>query len=223
MRADLPLYYIDALGEVRRTMNKHQTIRAAAKTLSCMAAKATPLFLLLAFVLLFPAASRADNVTLNTGSVSVQVPLGQTSISIGNSGTFSLSYFNSEYFGPLVTAFSFQSITQGFGSVTFQGQSAQFFTGSVSLNNSVLTGEVTGFQTLLDAINNNPLFTVTFSGDGSLVSTSTSHTFTITGPTATPTPEPTTLLLIGSGLIAVGARARRNQAKPRVNGFDVTG
>ena len=204
-------------------MNKHQTIRAAAKTLFCMAVKAMPFFLVLAFVIVCPAASRADSVILNTGSVSVQVPPGQTSLSIGNSGTFSLNYFNSEYFGPLVTTFNFQSITQGFGNVTFQGQSVQFFTGSVSLDNSVLTGQVTGFQTLLDAINNNPLFTVTFTGNGVLESTSTSRTFTVTGPVAAPTPEPTTLLLLGAGMIAVGARASRNQASRRSIGFDVTG
>ena len=200
-------------------MNKQQTIRAAAKTLFCMAVKTTPLFFVLAFVLLFPAASRADNVILNTGSVSVQVPPGQTSLSIGNSGTFSLNYFNSEYFGPLTTSFNFQSITQGFGSATFQGQLVQFFSGSLSFNNSLLTGQVSGFQTLQDVTDNNPLFTLTFSGNGSLVSTSTSHTFTVTGPLATPTPEPTTLLLLGSGLIAVGARARRNQAKLQVSRF----
>jgi len=190
-------------------MNNNQAIQAATKTLSCMLSKAKPFFLVLAFVLLIPAAAQADNVILNSGTVSVQVSPGQTFVSISDAGSFSLNYFNSEYFGPLVTSFSFQSITQGFGSITFQGQSIQFFTGSVSFNNSFLTGQVTGFQTLQDAFNNNPLFTVTFSGDGFLESTSTSRTFTVA------TPEPTTLLLLGSGLFAMGARVRskRNSGK----------
>lgn len=189
-------------------MNNNQAIRAAAKTLPCTLAKAMPVFLVLAFVLLFPAASRADSVVLSAGSVSVLVPPGQTSISISG-GTFSLSYFNSEYFGPLVTTFSFQSITQGSGLVSFQGQSAQFFTGSVSFDNSFLTGQVTAFQTLQDASNNNPLFSLTFSGEGFSASSLSSRTFTVA------TPEPTTLFLLGSGLAAASIRARRK--RKRVN------
>jgi len=203
MRADLPLYYIVAFGEVRRIM-KNQAMRAAAKTLSSVLVKAKPALLVLALVLLLPAASRADSVVLNSGTVSVQVPPGQTFISISNPGTFSLGYFNSEYFGPLVTSFSFQSITQGFGLITFQGQSVQFFTGSVSFNNSFLTGQVTGFQTLQDALNNNPLFTVTFTGEGFLESSLSSRSFTVA------TPEPATLLLLGLGLAAsIGVRRKR--------------
>ena len=194
-------------------MKNNQAIRAAAQTLPCNLAKIFPVFLVLAFVLLFPTASRADNVVLSDGSVSVLVPPGQTSISISG-GTFSLSYFNSEYFGPLVTSFSFQSITQGSGLVSFQGQTAQFFTGSVSFTDSLLVGQVTAFQTLQDASNNNPLFTLTFSGEGFSGSSLSSRTFTVTPP-AVATPEPTTLMLLSSGLIAVGARARRHQKSHR--------
>ena len=186
-------------------MNKNRAIRAAATTLSCMLSKAKPMFLLLAFLIVLPVATRADSVILNTGSVSIQVPPGQTVISLGNSGTFSLTYFNSEYLGPLVTSFGFQSITQGFGSLTFQGQTVQFFTGSLSFTDSSLTGQITGFQTLLDAFNNNPLFTVTFTGTGFLQSTSTSRTFTVT------TPEPAALFLLGSGMAAASIRARRKR------------
>ncbi len=189
-------------------MKSNQAIRAAAKSLSRILVRAKPVFLVLAFVLFFPAAARADSIILTTGSVAIQVPPGLTSISVSNEGTFSLSYFNSEYFGPLVTSFNFQSITQGFGSITFQGQTTQFFTGSLSFTDSLLTGQVTAFQTLEDAFNNDALFTVTFDGAGVLVSSSTSRTFTVA------TPEPTTLLLLGSGLIAVGARARSKRRGP---------
>ena len=189
-------------------MKNNHPIKAATTTLSSVLIKAKPAILVFVLLLLLPAAARADSISLTTGTVAIQVPPGQTSISISNQGTFSLNYFNSEYFGPLVTSFSFQSITQGFGTVSFQGLTTQFFNGSLSLNDSLMTGQVTAFQTLDDAFNNNALFTVTFNGAGFLVSSSTSHTFTVA------TPEPMTLLLLGSGLIAVSARARSKRREP---------
>lgn len=189
-------------------MKNNQATRVTAKAVSSVLINAKPVFLLFALVLLLPAAARADSITLTTGTVAIQVPPGLTSISISNQGSFSLSYFNSEYYGPLVTSFGFQSITQGFGTVTFHGQTTQFFTGSLSFSDSLLTGQVTAFQTLEDAFNNNAFFTVTFNGAGFLGSTSPSHTFTVA------TPEPTTMLLLGSGLIAVGARARSKRREP---------
>lgn len=189
-------------------MKNKQAIGAAAETFLSTLAKFKLPLLVLAFVLLLPAATHADNVVLTSGGVSVLVPPGQTSIAISQPGVFSLNYFNSEYFGPLTTSFGFQSITQGFGSLTFQGQTVQFFSGSLSFNDSFLSGQVTGFLTLQDAFDNNPLFTVTFSGDGFSQSSLTSRTFTVA------TPEPTTLLLLGSGLLAVGAKARRRRKQP---------
>lgn len=189
-------------------MKNNHAIKAATTTICAILIKVKPAYLVFALLLLLPAAARADSIILTTGAVAIQVPPGQTSISISNQGTFSLSYFNSEYFGPLTTSFSFQSITQGFGTITLEGQTTQFLNGSLSFNDSLLTGQVTAFQTLEDAFNNNAWFTVTFDGAGFLASSSTSHTFTVA------TPEPTTLLLLGSGLIAVGARARSKRREP---------
>jgi len=151
---------------------------------------------------------KADSVTLDTGTVSVQVPPGQTSISISGPQNFSLDYFNSEYAGPLSTSFGFQNITQGFGSLSLNGLSASFFTGSLSFTNSTLTGSATGYASLNDVANNNPLFTVTFSGAGVLLSTSTARTFTVSS-----VPEPTSLILLMSSFGAGIAFWKRRSAK----------
>ena len=151
---------------------------------------------------------KADSVTLDTGTVSVQVPPGQTSISISGPQNFSLDYFNSEYAGPLSTSFGFQNITQGFGSLSLNGLSASFFTGSLSFTNSTLTGSATGYASLNDVANNNPLFTVTFSGSGVLLSTSTTRTFTVSS-----VPEPTSLILLMSSFGAGIAFWKRRSAK----------
>ncbi len=150
--------------------------------------------------------ARADNVILTTGTVSVQVPPGQTSISFSGPQGFNLNYFNSEYSGPLSTSFGFQNITQGFGGISLNGLSASFFTGSLSFTNLTVSGTVTGYATLNDVGNNNPLFTVTFSGSGVLVSTSTVRSFTVTS-----IPEPASLLLLMSSFGAgIAFWKRRN-------------
>jgi len=162
---------------------------------------------LLTIVFSLPATAQADSVLLTGGTVSIQVPPGQTSILVNRPGVFTLHYVNSEYAGPLVTSFGFQSITQGFGSLTFNDLTTQYFTGSLSFNNSLLIGQLTAFRTLDDAFNNNPLFTLNFSGEGFLVSSSSSRGFTVA------TPEPATLLLLGSGVTAAAMRARRKRKK----------
>jgi hypothetical protein len=165
------------------------------------------LLALFTVILSLPATAQADALLLTGGTVSIQVPPGQTSISVSRPGIFTLNYVNSEYAGPLVTSFGFQSITQGFGSLTFNDLTTQYFTGSLGFDNSLLTGQITAFRTLDDALNNNPLFTLTFSGEGFLVSSSSSRSFTVA------TPEPATLLLLGSGLGAATMGARRKRKK----------
>jgi len=172
-----------------------------------------PWMIRLATVAIFLAASfaltgeaKADSVVITTGTVSVQVPPGQTSISISGPQGFSLDYFNAEYAGPLSTSFGFQNITQGFGTLSLNGLSASFFTGSLSLTNSTLTGSATGYASLNDIANNNPLFTVTFSGSGVLLSTSTARTFTVSS-----VPEPSSLfLLVSSFGVAIPYWKRRS-------------
>lgn len=169
--------------------------------------------LLLSLVTIFlslAATAQADAVLLTGGTVSIQVPPGQTSLSVIRPGVFSLTYVNSEHIGPLATVFSFQSITQGIGSASLNGMTAQFFTGLVSFDNSSLTGNLTAFATLDDALANNPLFTVNFTGNGFLISTPSSHTFNVV------VPEPVTVLLFGSGLAGVVAVVKRRRGSPTV-------
>ena len=167
---------------------------------------------LFAIFLALPATVRADDVVVTGGTVSIQVPPGQTSVSVLHPGVFSLTYVNSEHIGPLATVFSFQSITQGSGSATLNGMTSQFFTGLLSFDNSSLTGNLTAYATLNDALANNPLFTVNFSGDGFLISTSSSHTFNVEAPE--PVPEPVTVLLFGSGLAGLMTVVKRRRGSP---------
>jgi len=162
-------------------------------------------------LLVLPVSASADTVTLFGGTTSVRVPPGQVAISIhGAGGLFSLHYFNPEYVGPLSSSFGFQSITQGVGSVSYNGMTLQYLVGSLSFTNSSLTGQVSGFQTLNDAANNNPAFVAMFSGRGVLTSTPGSQTFTV----ASPTPEPASLVLLttGIGAAVAGLRTRRKKA-----------
>lgn len=172
---------------------------------------------LLTIFLGLPAAVLADGLLVTGGTVSIQVPPGQTSISIVRPDVFSLTYINSEHLGPLATVFSFQSITQGSGSASLNGMTSQFFTGLISFDNSSLTGSLTAFATLDDAFANNPLFTVNFSGDGFLISSSSSHTFNVVAPEPNVVvPEPVTVLLFGSGLAGLMAVVKRRRGSPTI-------
>jgi hypothetical protein len=92
---------------------------------------------------------------------------------------------------------------------------SSFFSGSLSFNDTQLSGIVTAYASMDDLFFQiNPLFTVNFSGLGFLtmndVNGLTQRQFTV-APVATP--EPATLLLLGSGLAGAAAlRQRRRRA-----------
>ena len=155
----------------------------------------------------FQTTARADSVTLTSGTVSVQVNPGQTSLNFGQPGVFSLTYLNTEFVGPLSTSLNFQSITLGSGSATLNGVTTQYFTGFLVFNNNTISGQVTTFSSLAAALSNNPLFVVSFNGDGSLTTTTNRHVFTVQ------TPEPMSLTLLGLALSSLVFKRPRSSRK----------
>ncbi|MGH9945189.1 MAG: PEP-CTERM sorting domain-containing protein [Pyrinomonadaceae bacterium] len=162
-------------------------------------------------VCLFAPAAHADSVTLTGGSASTLAGVGTVNLF---GADFALNY-TGELPPGATTNIGLNSVTQsiGFPSVTYAGVTSSFFGGSLTFNNSLLTGGLTAYATMDDMFFSiNPLFTVNFSGLGFLTLTDvggfTQRQFTVT-PVATP--EPTTLLLLGAGLAGAAAFRRRRQ------------
>lgn len=166
---------------------------------------------LMAFGLYAPSVY-ADNVVLTSGSVSTLANVGTVNL-IGPN--FSLSYSGDIPGGSSFFGLNSVSLSLGSPSVTFNGVSSTFFTGSVSFTNASIVGSVTAFGSMQDLFfNTNPLFSVTFSGTG-FVSVTNVGGLTQTVFTVTPTsvPEPATLLQLFAGLASSGALLFRRYRK----------
>jgi len=152
--------------------------------------------------------ARADTVVLTSGSVTTLAGVATVNLSGPN---FVLNYSGEIPPGSPAT-FGLNSVTQsiGFPFVTYNGVTSSFFSGSLSFNDTLLTGGVTAYATMDDMFFHiNPLFTVNFSGPGfitvSNVGGFTQRQFTVA------TPEPVTLLLFGTGLAGAAALRRRRR------------
>ena len=150
---------------------------------------------------------RADNVALTGGSVSTLSGFGTVNLVANN---FSLTY-TGEIPPGATTAFTINSVTLAIGlpNVSYNGLDSRYFNGSLSFNNSLLTGNVTAYASMEDLFfSRSPLFTVTFSGSGFITITQIPGGGTDTRFTVA-TPEPTALIMLGSGLLGGLAFKRR--------------
>jgi hypothetical protein len=174
---------------------------------------------LLAFIVLAFAASTAsaDPITLTSGTASTASGFGTVNLTGDN---FSLNYFG-EIPPGATTTILMNTVTAGSGMVTLNGTTLTIFTGTLSFNNSLLTGHVSAYSTMDDLFfGNPPVFTVDFTGGGfmsitPLLGGASQTQFTVA------VPEPVTLLLFMTGLGGIAAFGRRRSAA-RISNEDIT-
>lgn len=172
--------------------------------------------------LLQPAAVRADDVTLTSGSIVLNCPelpvLGNARIDLAGPD-FSLIFIYFARPDPNCAGAEQRLLPARYDAVafaTFQGIRTQEMTGFLSFDEMTLTGFVEG----RDLHNpQNILFTVNFSGSGAGVITITHSTFEVC-----PVPEPATLILLGIGsALFGGARQWRKTRKRRDSDAELQG
>ena len=166
----------------------------------------------LMFLGLYAPSVYADPVTLTSGSLTTLANVGTVNLT---GPDFSLNYTGDI---PGGSSFGINSVLLSLGnpSVTFNGVTSALFKGFLSFTNSSVSGTITAFNSMDDLFfNTNPIFSVTFSGNGFVTITNlggaTQTQFTVT-PTSVP--EPATLMQLFVGVTSGGAiLLRRRQPK----------
>lgn len=172
---------------------------------------------LLAFVVLAFCANTAsaDPVTLTSGTAFTASGFG--TVNLTGTPDFSMNYFG-EIPPGATTTILMNSVTSGSGMVTFNATTSTIFIGSLSFNNSLLSGHISAYATMDDLFfGNAPVFTVDFTGGGfvsvtPLIGGGSRTQFTVA------VPEPITLLMFVTGLGGIAAFRRRRSAARIENG-----
>ena len=160
-------------------------------------------------------AVQATPVTLTGGNVTLLANVATINLTGDN---FNLSYLGDAQGSSNPLFINTATLSLGSPNMTFQGISSSFFRGSLSFNNSSLTGSIVAFGSMQDLfLNQNPVFSVEFNGQG-FVTTSNLGGSTQTQFSVTAVPEPATILQLFVGLLSSGgliARRRVSHAKPQ--------